>query len=490
MARKNRTVPPKQPASQPAAQRTNDSFANFRARLGWGADNMSTASQYTLTYQSRNRVWLEAAYRGSWIVGKAVDAIPEDMTRAGIEMSGLDPKEIGQLENDFHRLALWDALCDNGKWARLYGGSIAVMLIEGQDMATPLRVETVGRGQFKGLAVLDRWMISPPIGDVVTELGPDLGKPEFYDILPGIHALSGRRIHYTRVLRMEGADLPHFQRAAENGWGLSVLEPMWDRLIAFDSATVGAGQLIYKAHLRTLSVEGMRQIIAQGGPALAGLKAAIEFIRASQTNEGMTVIDAADKFEAHQYAFSGLSDMLIQFAQQLSGATGIPMVRLFGQSPVGLNATGESDMKQYHENIKQQQERRLRNPLHRLISVMSMSTLAKPLPDEFQFEFRSLQEMSEAEKADIATKKTAAVTDALESNLIDRATGMKELKASAPVTGMFGNITDQAITEAEEDEPPVPELDLSALPGGGLPATPAATGTMDSILKRFRIWSR
>ncbi|WP_254613832.1 DUF2514 family protein [Burkholderia lata] len=44
-----------------------------------------------LTYQSRDRIRLEAACRGSRIVRAAVDAIPEDMTRKGIEMSGLDP---------------------------------------------------------------------------------------------------------------------------------------------------------------------------------------------------------------------------------------------------------------------------------------------------------------------------------------------------------------------------------------------------------------
>ncbi|MBN3777462.1 DUF1073 domain-containing protein [Burkholderia sp. Ac-20345] len=66
--------------------RTVDSFASW-----WGADNQPSASQYTLTYQSRDRIRLEAACRGSRIVRAAVDAIPEDMTHKCIEMSGLDP---------------------------------------------------------------------------------------------------------------------------------------------------------------------------------------------------------------------------------------------------------------------------------------------------------------------------------------------------------------------------------------------------------------
>ena len=465
--------------SQPV--RTTDNFSNAQARLGWGTNNLSSASQYSLTYQSRNRINLEAAYRGSWIVQAAVDAIPEDMTRCGIEMSGLEPDEISKIETDLTSLGIWDRICENGKWARLYGGSIAVMLIEGQDLSTPLRVETVAKGQFKGLLVLDRWMVAPPVGELVTEFGPDMGKPKFYEVMPGTGALAGGRIHYTRVIRMEGSDLPYYQRVAENGWGLSVLEPLWDRLIAFDSASVGAGQLVYKAHLRTVSIEGLRDIIAQGGPALAGLQAQMEFMRLGQSNEGMTVLDSKDKFEAHAYSFAGLSDMLIQFAQQLSGATGIPIARLFGQSPAGLSDTGEGPRRQYHEKVHQKQEKELRTGMHRVLSVMSMSTLGKPLDDGFQYIFRGLDDTPESEKADIATKRTSAVVEAFDAGLIDKPCAMKELKASAPVTGLFGTITDEDIQAAEDEPPPMPDMDLPD-PSAIKPPT------KDSILKRF--WRR
>lgn len=476
----------KQPNRQVAAPvRTHDSFANAQAQLGWGTNNQSSASTYTLTYQSRNRIQLEAAYRGSWIVAAAVDAIPEDMTRCGIEMSGLDPDEVTSLENDMTNLAIWDRLCENGKWARLYGGSLAVMLIEGQDLSTPLRPDTVAKGQFKGLLILDRWMVSPPVGEVVTDYGPDMGKPVFYNVIADYAAIPKAKIHCSRVIRMEGADLPFYQRVAENGWGLSVLEPLWDRLIAFDSASVGTGQLVYKAHLRVMKVKGLRDIVAAGGPALAGLNAQIQFTRLAQTNEGMTVLDAEDDFDTHQYSFSGLSDVLIQFAQQLSGATGIPLSRLFGQSPSGLSDTGEGPRRQYHEKVHQKQEKELRTPLHRLLQVMSMSTLGKPLDDGFQFTFRTLDDAPEPEKAEIATKKVQAITDALDAGLIDIPTGMKELKASAPVTGLFGSIDDAAIQEAEtaaELAPPPGEMDL--------PDVSKLTGDSGSAVAWLKRWRK
>lgn len=465
--------------------RTNDSFVNAQAQLGWGTNNQSSASAYTLSYQSRNRIQMEAAYRSSWIVRAAVDAIPEDMTRCGIEMTGIDPDDITKLESDMVRLAIWDRLCENGKWARLYGGSIAVMLIDGQDLSTPLRPETVGKGQFKGLLVLDRWMIAPPVGEVVTEYGPDMGRPVYYNVLADYAAIPRAKIHYSRVIRMDGEDLPFYQRVSENGWGLSVLEPLWDRLIAFDSATVGAGQLVYKAHLRVLKVENLREIIALGGPAWAGLKAQIEFTRLSQTNEGITLLDATDDFGTHQYSFTGLSDMLIQFAMQLSGATGIPLDRLFGQQPAGLSDTGEGSRRLYHEKVHQKQEKEQRTPLQRLLEVMSMSTLDKPLDEGFAFQFRTLDDAPEPEKADIATKKVDAVTKAVDAQIMKPSTAMKELKASAPVTGMFGNISDDEIAEAEEQEknaPPLGEIEL--------PDPNQMTGDSRSALDWIKRWRR
>ena len=65
-------------------------------------------------------------------------------------------------------------------------------------------------------------------------------------------------------------------------------------MIAFDSATMGAAQLAYKAHLRTMKVKGYRQIQAAGGPLAIGFAKQMELIRQFQSIEGVTVIDAED----------------------------------------------------------------------------------------------------------------------------------------------------------------------------------------------------
>src|SRR5690606_19826290 len=158
-----------------------DGFDNFVSRLGLNNDNTLSAGLYIFNLMTRNRVQLEAAYRGSWVVGKVVDCVAEDMTRAGINITTNEAEEdIKDMQAYIKRLRVWDSLCDLIKWGRLYGGAIAVMQIEGQDLATPLRVDTVGEGAFLGLAVYDRWQLNPDLNDMI-EAGPDIGLPKYYD---------------------------------------------------------------------------------------------------------------------------------------------------------------------------------------------------------------------------------------------------------------------------------------------------------------------
>lgn len=456
---------------------TRDSIANAEARLGIGTDNMAAGAAYNYSVVTRSRQNLDNAYRGSWLVGVAVDAVADDMTRGGIEYAGdLDPSDGEDMHTAFAELHLWTQLAHVVRWARLYGGAVGLMLIDGQDVATPLRPETVRRDQFKGLLVLDRWMVNPSLTDLVQEFGPHFGLPTYYTVnvnpqmgpgyggasngmnAPGQVNPQGQRIHYTRVIRMDGGDLPFFARQTEMGWGMSVIERLYDRLLAFDSATQGAAQLVYRAHLRTLKMKGLRTTIATGGKSLQGLVESVNFMRRFQSIEGLTVLDTDDEFATHSYSFTGLPELLAQFEEQLSGALQIPLVRLFGQSPAGFN-TGDADLQNYYDTIASQQNSKLRPGLTTLVDIVARSRLGRPLPDGVSYKFIPLWQMTAAEKADVASKVTTAVTGAESAGIISRKVALEELRQSSATTGVFTNISDEDITEAELDPPKPNELD-------------------------------
>ncbi|MBD2797225.1 DUF1073 domain-containing protein [Xenorhabdus sp. 18] len=433
---------------------TADSYENMMARVGMNTPNQHSASTYRPNWTSRNRMLVEYAYRSSWIVGAAVDSVADDMTRKGIRItSEIDPEARGVLESLFDELELWENLNNIIKWSRLYGGAVGLILIEGQAPFTPLRPETIGNGKFGGLLPLDRWQVEPDLNRRIKEIGKDLGKPEFYNITNTGRGIPAWKIHHSRLIRFDGVTLPYQQAQTENEWGMSVVERIYDRLTAFDSATTGAAQLVYKAHLRTYGIDKLREIIAMGGVRLDALLKHMDMIRQFQSNEGMTLTDKNDVFETHQYSFSGLDNVLAQFAEQIAGAVGIPLVRLFGQSPQGFS-TGDADLANYYDNIGTQQERRLRQPIRRLLDVMHRSEFEQPLPDDFTFEFNPLWQMSDLDRSTIAVNTVNALNGALDSGMMNLKAAMTDLRETADVTGIGGSITDEDINNADDGSPP------------------------------------
>lgn len=490
------------------AHMTADGFDNFVSRLGLNNDNALSAGTYEFNLVTRNRIKLEAAYRGSWVVGAIIDSVAEDMTRAGINITtNEDDSDIKDIKNAISRLQVSQSLCDTVKWADLYGGAIAVIQIKGQDLSTPIDLETIAKDQFQGLVVFDRWQLNPVLQDVI-DSGPEMGLPKYYQIVnnpsqlePTARTATGQTtVHHTRCIRVDGIKLPYFQAITEMMWGESRLERLWDRLISFDNATMSSASLIDRANLRTVQIENLREIIAAGGAAQAGLLAQFEMMRQLQVNEGLTLLDKNDEFSSTAYSFAGLSDMMLQFGQQLAGASGIPLVRLFGQSPAGLSATGESDIRMYYDNIRAKQEAKLRNGWEVLLKVMWRSVYGKPAPKDLEFQFVPLWQMSATDRASIAKSNTETVIGAFEAGLINSASAMQELRETSGDTGLFSNITDEEIEEAKErdKEDPLPEAG-SQLPGeeqqpdenaGELDDTKTPVKALDSIVTRLKKFIR
>ena len=73
-------------------------------------------------------------------------------------------------------------------------------------------------------------------------------------------------------------------------------------LDVIDSATQGAAQLVYKSYIRTYTIEGLRQIIATGGPQMAGLAKYVDMMRTFQSIEGITLLDSKDTFAVQQHS--------------------------------------------------------------------------------------------------------------------------------------------------------------------------------------------
>ncbi len=456
---------------------TTDGFENFTARLGMGQDNLLAQGGYKPgTYVTHSYAELDDMYRSSWVVGRMIDVVAEDMVSGGVEIQAqMDPGDKDTLQKALRRVGAPGRLSDAIKWGSLYGGALAVILIDGEALSSPLVIDRLAPGSFKGLHVLDRHQVTP-IEEKITDLGPMLGYPAGYRVHS--EALQGEVIHHSRALRFTGIDLPDRQRRAEQYWGGSVVDRAYDRILALDSATHGTANMLYRSFLRVIGVENLRQILAAGGNVEKALHKMFAMIRFMQSNEGLTILDSKDRFETHGWTFAGIYDALQAFAEQIAGATGIPLIRLLGQSPKGFS-TGESDLRTYYDTISTKQDDDLLSPMEALFNVTSRSLWGYALPEGFSFQFRSLYKPTELEKSQIATADAQAVAGLTGGGLLTRAQGMAELRNSSKVTGRWSGITDEDIAQAEKEDlaPPLPPLgagpdEAAAMPDAGYDGHP------------------
>ncbi len=443
-------------AAPPAPRRVKvqDAFQNVLARLGTGTPNLLESTQYSLQRLTRDFNTLNALYRESWIIRRIVDVIPSDMLKNWLTItSGINPDVEKKLNLELRRTQLIDKVKRGLQWGRLYGGALGVMLVkhQGTDLSQPLQLDWIMPGDFAGLLIFDRWNGVNPSSELIEDIAdPDYGYPKYYTVTDPSGGGSVK-IHHSRVIRFLGNLLPYWEELAEMQWGASVVESVFDELKKRDNVSWNIAQLTFMANIRVLKMQDLGQLLAAtDSESQKELYNTLEAQNMLLNNMGMQVMDAADGLETHQYTFGGLADCYQQFIMDISGAAEIPVTRLFGRSPSGLNATGESDLQNYYDMIAEKQESVLRPILNKLLPVFVLSALGS-IPEDFDFEFDPVAEPTDKERADLAKCGTDNVVAAYNAGLISQRTALQELKQQSERTGVWTNITDEDIEKASAE---------------------------------------
>ena len=371
-------------------------------------------------------------YRESWLTMRIIDMPSEDMTRAWYRLASPPGEE------DLHALRRLEArhsfkqeLTNALRWARLYGGSLALMVIRGEEdrLDRLLRPERLPPDCFRGILVLDRSQGIQPSPELVSDLDdPDFGLPESYTV--NLDAENGRSavLHHSRVLRFVGRELPRMETVRECYWGASEMEHILDELMKRSAVSANIAQLVFQANITTLKMSDFGELLNAGTEEQRrNVEYAMSLENRFRTSFGVQLLSRDDALENHAYAFAGLSEVYEQFMMDMAGAAEIPATRLFGRSPQGMNATGESDLRNYYDMIASLQERQLRPALEKLLPVMAVSAWGY-VPEDLEFGFEPVSTASPLERAEVAERFSGPILAAYRSGLLTREQALKELR--------------------------------------------------------------
>lgn len=429
-----------------------DSFSNPLARLGSGTPNLLEGTEYTITRLTQNYTLLNSLYRSHWIGRKIIDCIPEDMMKNWITLqTQLEPDEIKRFDKLLRTTRVQKDILQGLKLGRLYGGAGAVVIIEGHEdiLDQPLDYDTIMPGSFKGLIVSDRWIGLTPMGELISDVtSPDFGLPEYYSWVTDDFTV---RVHHSRVLRFTGRELPPIERYTEQQWGSSEFEIVFDELKKRDNTSWNIAQLVFMANLSVFKLDGLGELFAVGDEhAQQDLYKSMTVQNMLKSSMGALILGKDDEFQNYQYTFSGLNDIYESFMLDVAGAAEMPVTKLFGRSPQGMNATGESDMQNYYNTVEQKQSALLEPVLDKLLPIMFVSEFGA-IPDDLDYIFNPMETPSDDDLASIVDKKSNTIINAYNAGLISQKVGVKELRQMSDSTGMFTNITDEDIDNADSE---------------------------------------
>jgi len=384
---------------------TVDSFKNFVAGLGTDRDKQVGGEYALLTLTDQQ--W-SVIYRTSWMGRKVVDIPAEDATRKWRNWQA-EEDQIEEIEEEEKRLLVPQKVKLALQQARLFGGSGIYFSITGDDPEKQLVLETIKKGSLAFATVLSRSILVP--GQI--ELDPmaeGYGKPQYYEV-----SSTGQgtvRIHPSRLAIFVGNEVltPEEMIGRYQGWGDSVLQSVYEALRNADSTASNIASLVYESKIDVLQIPNLAALMANPRHREL-LEQRVALSAQLKGNNGMLIIDGEEKYEQKSFTFSGLTDINSQAMQAVSGAADIPITRFLGQSPGGLNATGEGDLKNYYDSVASKQALGMTPALFNLDEALIRSALGDR-PEDIWYEWASLWQMSDEQQSRIS-KETADTIGAL-----------------------------------------------------------------------------
>jgi phage-related protein (TIGR01555 family) len=333
--------------------------------IGYGTSRDKVTAGGFAVLEPLSWVELQNLYYGDDIAARICDAKPEDMLRRGFKLE--DYAGADELDDQLEQLGFEEKIGLAMTWANVYGGACLVIgADDGQEPMYPLDVERVRSVKF--LNVVDRRFVYP-ISYYQDPQKAGFGEPEVYQVVSGLGGTIGF-VHESRMIRFFGIKADPVTARSLGGWGYSVLQRVYEVMRQFATAFGSASQLTVDAGQAVFKIDGLLRMIASGEEqVMLGRMASVDMQRSS--GRAVVLDSESEEFERQTVSLGGLSDILEMMMLRMSGAAKMPQTKLFGRSPSGMNATGESDMEQWYEECAAGQRKQLKPTFVKMLNVLT-----------------------------------------------------------------------------------------------------------------------
>lgn len=360
---------------------------------------------------------LTGLYEGNGLFSKIIDTPAEEALKHGFDLN-LKSDELNAFVEDALDDLEWEERAATAiKWTRLYGGALIVMLIDdGRGLEEPVDWEHIR--SIDELRVYERSIVQPDYaslyqqdygGKGVGNRVSKFGQPEYYYV----SSIYGSfKVHESRCLVFRNGVLPEqTSNATYLFWGMPEYVRIRRALRETVTAHTDSVKLLERSVQAIYSMKGLASLLTTDDGENQVLKR-LQLVDTSRGLLNSIAIDSeGEQYDFKTFQFSGVKDVIDATCNMLSALTNIPQTILFGRSPAGMNATGDSDFESYYNFVEKIQRLMLKRNLRTLLDVVFRAGIASgdvaEEPD-YKLEFKPLWSLSDTEQA--AVDRTKAQT--------------------------------------------------------------------------------
>lgn len=365
---------------------------------------------------------LTGLYEGNGLFSKIIDTPAEEALKHGFDLN-LKSNEMNAFVDEVLDDLEWDEKATIAiKWARLYGGALIVMLIDdGRGLEEPVDWEHIR--SIDELRVYERSIVQPDYaslyqqdygGKGVGNRVSKFGQPEYYYV----SSIYGSfKVHESRCLVFRNGVLPEqTSNATYLFWGMPEYVRIRRALRETVTAHTDSVKLLERSVQAIYSMKGLASLLTTDDGENQVLKR-LQLVDTSRGLLNSIAIDSeGEQYDFKTFQFSGVKDVIDATCNMLSALTNIPQTILFGRSPAGMNATGDSDFESYYNFVEKIQRLMLKRNLRTLLDVVFRAGIASgdvaEEPD-YKLEFKPLWSLSDTEQATVdQTKAQTALVKA------------------------------------------------------------------------------
>lgn len=365
---------------------------------------------------------LTGLYEGNGLFSKIIDTPAEEALKHGFDLN-LKSDELNAFVEDALDDLEWEERAATAiKWTRLYGGALIVMLIDdGRGLEEPVDWEHIR--SIDELRVYERSIVQPDYaslyqqdygGKGVGNRVSKFGQPEYYYV----SSIYGSfKVHESRCLVFRNGVLPEqTSNATYLFWGMPEYVRIRRALRETVTAHTDSVKLLERSVQAIYSMKGLASLLTTDDGENQVLKR-LQLVDTSRGLLNSIAIDSeGEQYDFKTFQFSGVKDVIDATCNMLSALTNIPQTILFGRSPAGMNATGDSDFESYYNFVEKIQRLMLKRNLRTLLDVVFRAGIASgdvaEEPD-YKLEFKPLWSLSDTEQATVdQTKAQTALVKA------------------------------------------------------------------------------